>query len=51
MICELGDLYDGAGEVIGHAFDAAGNMLEDIDVGAIGEGLGEHMNDAVDAAG
>ena len=51
MICELGNLYDDAGEILGPAFDAAGNMLEDIDLGAIWEGLGDNLHDVVDAAG
>lgn len=27
MMCNIGDLFNGAGDVVGSAFDAAGNMI------------------------
>ena len=27
MMCNIGDLFNGAGDVVGNAFDAAGNMI------------------------
>lgn len=58
----LEDVFDNAGEVTGQAWDAAGNLAEDIDIGAAGEkfadafegmgdGLGGMMENAGDATG
>ena len=27
MMCNIGDLFNGAGDVVGSAFDAAGNLI------------------------
>lgn len=51
MAANLGDLLDGGGAVCGSAFDDAGVMIEDIDVGAAGEHLGNALEGAKDAMG
>lgn len=56
------DVFDDAGEVAGQAWDGAGNLVEDIDIGAagdkfadafegMGDGLGGMMENAGEASG
>lgn len=58
----LEDVFDDAGEVCGQAWDAAGNLAEDLDIGAagdkfsdafegMGDGLGGMMENAGEASG
>ena len=58
MECNMEDVFDNAGEVAGQAWDAAGNLAEDIDIGAAGEkfadafeGLGDGLGGMMENAG
>lgn len=58
MECNMEDVFDNAGEVAGQAWDAAGTLVEDVDIGAAGEkfseafeGLGDGMGGMMENAG
>lgn len=49
--CNMEDVFDNAGEVAGQAWDGAGNLAEDIDIGAAGDKFAEAFEGAGDGLG
>jgi|TARA_B110000238_G_C15894842_1_gene339324 hypothetical protein len=49
--CNMEDVFDNAGDVAGQAWDGAGNLTEDLDIGAAGEKFADAFEGLGDGLG